>query len=133
MNKKLNEFVIQFIKYNFVGIFNFFFTLVIYLIIYKVLKIRYEIAFSVSWAAGVLFTYVINFTGVFRPEQKLEFRKRLWKYLMIYIISYVINLSLLKFCVDNFGVDPFWFNFFLLPIVIAINFLGIKYWVFGEQ
>ena len=37
-------------------------------------------ALFVSWAVGMAFSYVLNFTWVFRPEEKLQFKARLAKY-----------------------------------------------------
>ncbi|MBN1464514.1 GtrA family protein [candidate division KSB1 bacterium] len=118
----------HFIKYSFVGIGNFLFTLVLYITFLYVLDFRYEFAFTLSWLLGVYFTYLINFIWVFKPEEKITFRKRLPKYFLVYISSYVLNMLLLKFLVDHFSLLPLLAQMFIIPLVVVINFIGIKYW-----
>lgn len=123
-----NFFSLQFYKYIFVGILNAVFSTLIYLFCFKVLLMHYLIAFTFSWLLGVLFTYIINFTYIFKPDEKLEFKKRLPKYFLVYLISYSLNLTLLKFLVSFTFIDPFFLQLMILPLVIAINFTGFKYW-----
>jgi len=118
----------HFIKYSFVGIANLFFTLILYIVFLYQLEFRYEIAFTLSWLAGVLFTYLINFIWVFKPEEKITFRKRLPKYFLIYLASYLFNMLLLALFVEYFFIDPLVSQIFILPVVVIINFTGIKYW-----
>ena len=119
---------IHFTKYTFVGIGNLIFTLVLYILFLNVFDFRYEIAFTLSWLAGVLFTYLINFIWVFKPEEKITFRKRLPKYFLVYLASYLLNMLLLALLVEYFLVDPLFSQIFILPFVVIINFIGIKYW-----
>lgn len=118
----------HFIKYSFVGVANLFFTLVLYIIFLNVFDFRYEIAFTLSWLAGVLFTYLINFIWVFKPEEKITFKKRMPKYFLVYLASYLLNMLMLALFVENFLVDPLVSQIFILPFVVIINFTGIKYW-----
>lgn len=118
----------HFIKYSFVGFANLFFTLVLYIIFLNVFDFMYEIAFTLSWLAGVLFTYLINFIWVFKPEEKITFKKRLPKYFLVYLASYLLNILMLALFVENFLVDPLVSQIFILPFVVIINFTGIKYW-----
>ncbi|MFZ5571363.1 MAG: GtrA family protein [Thermodesulfobacteriota bacterium] len=130
MNKKLKfrTGVIQFEKYVAVGILNLFFTLAVYFVFLKLLHSHYLVAYSVSWLAGVLFTYVINFVWVFKPEKQLEFRSRLPKYFIVYISSFLINFFSLKLLTEFTGWDPLIVQMFILPIIVFINFFGMKWW-----
>lgn len=128
MNSKLYLLPKHFIKYLLVGGLNAAFTFLIYFLLIKVFAVHYLISFSLSWVFGVLFTYIINFLWVFKPEQKLQFKKRLFKYYLVYITSYLINLLLLKIIKESTGYDPLVVQLFILPLVIVINFCGIKYW-----
>jgi len=119
---------IHFIKYSFVGIGNLIFTLVLYILFLNVFHLRYEFAFTLSWLLGVLFTYLINFIWVFKPEEKITFKKRLPKYFFVYLLSYLLNMLLLKLLVDNFSFQPLISQLFIIPLIVLINFTGIKYW-----
>jgi putative flippase GtrA len=123
-----NLFSLQFYKYVLVGISNAVFSTLVYFFCLKILEINYLIAFTISWLAGVFYTYLINFLFIFKPGEKLEFRKRLPKYFIVYCASYSLNIILLKILVSATDADPFWLQFLILPLVIVINFTGFKYW-----
>jgi len=118
----------QFVKYVLVGSVNFIISMGIFLFLLKVLVLNYLISFTTTWLLGILLTYIINFLWVFKAEDKLEFKKRMPKYFFVYLISYLINLLLLALVVDLYSFDPFWAQFFILPIVVCINFFGFKHW-----
>jgi len=118
----------QFIKYGLVGGFNFIFTAFIYWLFLRVLDVIYPISFSVSWLSGVILTFFINVRWVFQTEELNNLKKNFFKYLIVYLCSYFVNLLLLKAGVTMFNFDPFWYQFVIIPIIVLINFTGIKYW-----
>ena len=118
----------QFIKYGLVGGINFIFSLVLFLILLKVFNIEYIVSFTIVWMFGIILTYMINFLWVFKPEEKIEYNNRLPKYFLVYLASYMVNILLLRYFVNTYEFDPFWIQFFILPIIIIINFLGFKLW-----
>ncbi|MCP5105625.1 MAG: GtrA family protein [bacterium] len=122
------QFFVHLVKYGFVGAFNAVFTFIIYFVLLKIVGLHYLLSFSISWASGVLATYVINFKWVFKPEDKLVFKSRLMKYFIVYITSYVINMALLGTITESTGWDPLLAQFLIIPLVVSINFFGIKYW-----
>ncbi|MFC2135035.1 GtrA family protein [Bacteroidota bacterium] len=119
---------IHFIKYSFVGIGNLLFTLVLYIIFLNVFNFKYGIAFSLSWLFGVFFTYLINFIWVFKPEEKITFKKKLAKYFIVYLSSYLLNMLLLVILVEYFLIQPLLSQVFIIPLIVLINFSAIKYW-----
>jgi len=119
---------LQFVKYLFVGGANFLVGLVAFYFFLHILHLNYLISFSISWVASVLLTYIINFVWIFKPEEKLNFKTRLAKYTIIYLFSYLVNLGLLKLLVQDTHYDPFFLQFAIIPVVMAINFTGTKYW-----
>lgn len=123
----------QFIKYGFVGGINFVLSMVLFLLLLKVLYVEYMIAFTVTWLFGIFLTYIINFLWVFKTDEKLEFKKRLPKYFLVYLLSFIVNIVLLRLLVQAYEFDPFWLQFFILPIVILINFFGFKLWALKKD
>jgi len=115
-------------KYSIVGVINAILTFALYFFCYKLLQINYLVSFSISWFIGVLFTYIINFLWVFKPEQKFVFKKRFLKYFSVYITSYSLNIFFLRLLRIETNIDPLILQLFLIPIVFGINFLGFKYW-----
>ena len=118
----------QFYKYIIVGTLNFIFTVGIFFILLNIFNIHYIISFTLTWLIGLLFTYVLNFIWVFKPADKIEFKRRLFKYFIVYFSSYIVNILLLKYLVSKFNFDPFYIQFAIIPIVIVINFFGFKFW-----
>lgn len=129
LSVRLNrEFFAHLIKFAITGLGNLFFTLGVYYFFLEILAWHYLIAYSISWFLGVLFTYIINFTWVFKPEEKLRFRARLLRYMCIYLFSFGVNFLLLERLTAATGRDPLYVQVFILPLIVAINFLGSKYW-----
>lgn len=125
--------IVQFLKYSIVGFLNLLFGLAVFYIFYEFLFVKnYLIAFTASWALGILLTYLINFIWVFKPEDKLTFRRKILKYATVYICSYVVNIYLLELLVRQTGYHPLILQMFILPIVVVINFLGFKYWALAK-
>jgi len=61
-------------------------------------------------------------------KPQYNFMKRFPKYFTVYLISYVVNIGLLKYFVSSFDFDPFYIQFAIIPLVMGINFFGFKYW-----
>ena len=123
-----NTNMIEFIKFLFVGAANFLLSMVLFLILLKVLVLDYILSFAITWLFGILLTYCINFLWVFNPSEKLEMKKRFPKYFLVYLLSFFVNIILLKYMVNTFGFDPFWIQFLIIPLIMLINFVGFKYW-----
>lgn len=124
----LKKTILEFSKYGVVGLLNFLTSILIYYFLINVIKLRYEISFSLIWIYSILFTYLINFAWVFKPGEKFIFKKYFVKYIVVYFISYLANIFSLKLLVDQFNYDPFWCQFAIIPLVVVINFFGFKHW-----
>ncbi len=116
------------IRFLLVGGVNFVLTFIVFFVLFKMLRINYLIALSASWAAGMLFSYALNFTWVFRPEERLQFRARLAKYFLANLVSLLLNLMTLRWLVGLTGYDPFWVQCALIPLIVIFNFSTAKFW-----
>ena len=121
-------FLYQFIKYGFVGGINFVFTTLVYWFFLRILSAHYLVSFSASWLSGVILTFFINIKWVFKSNELRDLKRNFLKYLIVYATSFAVNFILLNVGVHYFNFDPFWYQFALIPLVIIINFTGIKYW-----
>lgn len=115
-------------KFIIVGAVNFVLTFVVFFVLFKILHINYLIALSGSWATGMLFSYVLNFTWVFKPEERLQFKARLAKYFLANLVSLLLNLLTLRWLVGLTGYDPFWVQCGLMPLIVVFNFSTAKFW-----
>ena len=123
-----NKSIIQFTKYVLVGGTNFITSFGLFLLLYSLLGINYLIVTTLTWIYGILLTYVLNFIWVFKPSEKLEFKKRFPKYFSVYLTSYIINIIILSYLVEKYDLSPIYTQFAIIPLIVLINFFGFKYW-----
>jgi putative flippase GtrA len=129
----MQRFKIEFTKFTIVGIINSALTFIIFFLLLKVASVNYLVSLSITWIIGIIFSYVLNYLWVFRPDEKLEFQKRFAKYLSAYLVSFFLNFILIMAIVENWNFEPFYVQTGLLPIVVAFNFLTSKYWSLGTK
>ena len=122
------RFRLEAIRFLLVGGANFVLTFVVFFFLFKVLRVNYLVALSASWAAGMLFSYALNFTWVFRPEERLQFRTRLAKYFLANLVSLLLNMLTLHWLVGLTAYDPFWIQCALIPLIVVFNFSTAKFW-----
>lgn len=115
-------------RFAIVGGVNFFLTLFVYYGLLKILKVHHLPALIASWALGMLFSYALNFTWVFKPEEKLQFRERFAKYFAASVVSILLNLLALHAIVELTSFDPFYVQCALIPLIVAFNFSTAKFW-----
>ncbi len=111
-----------------VGGTNFIFTFVVFTVALKVLNIGYVAALLLAWFSGNILTYTLNFIWVFRPEERLNFRGRFFKYLTAGALSISLNLAALSALVELWSFDPLWSQVVIMPFIIVFNFGTAKYW-----
>lgn len=119
---------IEAFRFLIVGGANFVLTFVVFYTLLKVIEIDYLAALFTAWAVGMAFSYVLNFTWVFRPEEKLQFKARLAKYFAANLASILLNMLTLRMIVDATGYDPFWVQCALIPLIVVFNYSTAKFW-----
>ncbi len=96
----------------------------IFLIFFAIFSINYLLSAGIGFMAGVVFGFGFNKTLTFSSNEKIN--KSLPKYFLVYLISLIFNITLLKIFVDLLNLNPIFANFILLPILTIINFFGTK-------
>ncbi|MGP1667615.1 MAG: GtrA family protein, partial [Rhodanobacter sp.] len=119
---------IEAFRFLIVGGANFVLTFIVFYSLLKVIRIDYLVALFASWAVGMVFSYVLNFTWVFRPEEKLQFKARLGKYFAANFVAILLNMLTLRIIVDATGYDPFWVQCALIPLIVVFNYSTAKFW-----
>ncbi|MDZ4730685.1 MAG: GtrA family protein [Xanthomonadales bacterium] len=120
----------ELLRYLMTGGLNAILTFLIFVVGLYVLQIHYLLALIAAFLAGTIFTYVLNFVWVFRPETDFTFRHRFFKHLIPNVGTFLINLAVLYLLVDYWGGDPFLCQVLLMIAVVTANFLFAKYWAF---
>ena len=127
-NSMSRKTILQLVAYVLVGFSNTILTVFLYWLFLEVFEWHYILSFTLSWLIGVIFTYIINANRVFRTEDSNFNWLNFVKYTTIYVCSYLLNTGALWFLVSYMGYDAFWMQCFIIPIVVLINFIGIKFW-----
>ena len=120
----------EILRYLMMGGLNAILTFLVFVAGLYVFHIHYLLALIAAFLVGTVFTYILNFVWVFRPETGFTFRRRFFKHLLPNIGTFSINLVALYVLVDYWGGDPFLCQIVLMIVVVAANFLFAKYWAF---
>jgi putative flippase GtrA len=115
-------------KFTLVGAANFVLTFVVFTVMLKALQVNYLLSLIAAWLVGMLFSYVLNFTWVFKPEEQIRFRARFAKYFLASAVSIALNLMVLGAIVERTAYDPFWVQTALIPFIVVFNFATAKFW-----
>lgn len=119
---------IEVTRFTLVGAANFVLTFIVFTVMLKVMTVNYLLSLFVAWLAGVFFSYALNFSWVFRPEEKIQFKARFLKYSVASAVSIVGNMLILGLIVEHTGSDPYYVQLALIPLIVLFNFLAAKFW-----
>ncbi|MFA5103950.1 MAG: GtrA family protein [Candidatus Margulisiibacteriota bacterium] len=119
----------HFIKYAFIGVLN---TAVSYLVysVLLLLEFRYSTALSFSYLIGIIHSYAWNRWWNFRS--KSPFGMETARFVSSYIISFLMNLLILRTLIENHSVQPFIAQAIAIIIIAPTTFLLMRYWVFKK-
>ncbi|NLW34887.1 GtrA family protein [Syntrophorhabdus aromaticivorans] len=124
----MHRYKIEVTKFTLVGAANFVLTFIVFTTMLKALGVHHVISLAVAWVAGMLFSYIFNFTWVFKPEQKIRFKARFVRYFLASALSIALNMLTLNCIVKRTGFDPFYVQMMLIPFIVVFNFSTAKYW-----
>jgi putative flippase GtrA len=124
----MHKLKIEATKFTLVGAANFLLTFAVFTTLLKVLGVNYLLSLVAAWIVGMFFSYVLNISWVFRPEHKIEFRVRFFKFFLASALSIALNMLALSCIVEHAAYDPFYVQMVLIPLVVVFNFATAKYW-----
>jgi len=130
MNEKKNS-IIQLVKYNIVGVLNTAVDFVVYQIL-TYFGLNYAVAQCISYSCGILNSYFFNSRWTFNSKDNKD-KQEFVKFVAVNLISLGISVLLLKVCYNVLDIQSnFWSKAIVTPIVMIINFLGSKLFVFKK-
>ena len=115
-------------RFAIVGAINFVLTFVVYYVLVRMAGVNHLLSLVASWLLGMLFSYVMNFSWVFKPEEQLQFQERFAKFFAASTLSILLNLLALHYIVESTGFDPFYVQCALIPLIVVFNFSTAKFW-----
>jgi len=93
----------EYIKFNIVGISNFWISQLFYLILYLGFKINYLISYSIISVISITASYFFNSKFTFN-NQKISLKKFLLTFL-VYLFEYVLNMVVILIMVNIFKIS----------------------------
>jgi putative flippase GtrA len=95
--KLINSKIHEYIKFNIVGISNFWVSQIFYLTLYLGFKINYIIAYTITSALSITASYFLNSKITFK-NQNFSLKKFLLTFI-VYLFEYVLNMFVIIFLV----------------------------------
>jgi putative flippase GtrA len=124
----VHKFKIEVTKFTLVGAANFVLTFVVFTAMLKVLYVNYLLSLVAAWAVGLIFSYVLNYTWVFKPEQQIQFNARFCRFFLASVLTIALNVLVLSYIVEHTAYDPYYVQIALIPFIVVFNFSTAKYW-----
>ena len=127
---KLSALIGQAIRFSVVGITS---NLVLYLAYLGLTSVGlgHKIAMSILYVVGVLQTFVFNKRWTFGHHSHLS--GTFARYICVYSVGYLINLSVLIVMVDRLAYSHEWVQGLTVLLVAVLVFVMQKVWVFPYQ
>ncbi len=121
----------EMLKFLFVGGLN---TIVGYgsFTVLVLLNVHYAIAATTSHVVAVAHSYVWNKFFTFKNDRKAT-HIEIAKFAVVYLVVYLVNLSLLWFFIEKNHIHPLVVQAFAVVLIAVISFAGQKFWVFNKK
>ena len=124
----MHKLKIEVTKFILVGAANFVLTFIAFTAMLKVFLVNYLFSLGAAWIVGMLFSYALNFSWIFKPAQKIQFKDRFVRFFFASVLSIALNMLALGYIVERTDFDPFFVQMALIPFVIILNFSTAKFW-----
>ena len=131
---ELKKSVIQFVKFNLVGLLNTLVDFLVYTLLTEGLGLVYLAAKAISYSCGVLNSFFFNSRWTFKDPGRAGLAKRFLPFVAVNLISLGVSLGCM-YLLRNVAMlqSDFWCNIIATPIALVVNFLGNKLFVFRNQ
>ena len=124
----------EIINYLIVGVLTTLVSIIIYFIFTKIFHVNYMISNAISWVGAVLFAYITNKKYVFvsKSETKKQIIIEMYQFFKYRILSFVIELLLMYAFVELIKIDDMIAKVIVQAIVIILNYVFSKLFVFKK-
>ncbi|MDB8803877.1 GtrA family protein [Romboutsia sp. 1001216sp1] len=112
--KKYRHKIIEYIKFNIIGISNFVISQGIYLTLFIYFKLHYLLAYTITSVISITASYILNSKYTFK-EKKYSYKKFFYS-ILIYIFEYILNMGVIVILVNVFKLGE------ILSPIIAPTF-----------
>ena len=120
----------QFFRFVIVGSISTIINYSSFYLFYTFLTINYVVSSATGYVTGLLVGFVINKNWTFGAEG--QYRKFIFTYLIIYILSLLIGVMFIRFLVEELEIMPEIANIMVIGVTTLTNFIGVKFLVFKK-
>ena len=128
--KFINDGVIRFIKFGMVGVINTLVNWIIFFIL-NALGMYYILANIIAYVLGTVNSYLWNTLWVFKYKDKASTETTI-KFIILNLIGLGLNTGILYVLVDLCNLNKFIGLVTTTAIVMIINYIVNKLWVFSK-
>lgn len=124
--------IIQFLKFNLVGITNTFLATMVYVIVAYVSG-SYTLGLVSDYAFGIVFGFIANKLFTFEHKDEPVTAKQVGKYVAVYAVVFGVNFGLLHVAVDTYGHDKYLAQFAIFALIVLPIFFVQKKYIFVDK
>ncbi|HSQ89285.1 GtrA family protein [Romboutsia sp.] len=111
--KKHKGKIVEFIKFNIIGLSNFLISQLIYITLFLGLKLNYLIAYTITSVISVSASYFLN--SKFTFKENAYSAKKFSLSILIYVFEYILNMGVIILFVQVFNISKI-----LAPIIAPL-------------
>lgn len=125
----------EIINYLIVGVLTTLVSIIIYWLFTKLFHVNYMISNVISWIGSVSFAYVTNKKFVFKSkcDNEKDVFIEIYQFFKYRVFSLVIDIFLMYLFVEVFNIDDMIAKVIVQFIVIALNYIFSKLFVFKKK
>ena len=116
----------EFLRYLIMGGTNTIVAYAIYLLLLQ--WMRYEIAYSIGYAVGIVMAYALSAMFVFRQPMR---KRSAMRFPLVYLAQFLISLGLLRLAVEVIHIPQWLALGFAVVLTIPVTFL-LSRWVLNS-
>lgn len=124
--------IIQFLKFNLVGITNTFLATLVYVIV-AYGSGSYTLGLISDYAFGIVFGFVANKIFTFDKKDEPVTLKQVATYVVVYGVVFAINYALLRVAVETYGLDQYLAQFAIFALIVVPIFFVQKKYIFADK
>ncbi|MGL4913833.1 MAG: GtrA family protein [Romboutsia sp.] len=111
--KKYKGKVIEYLKFNIIGLSNFIASQIFYLTLFLIFNLNYLVAYTITSVISIIASYFLNSKFTFKNKDYCG--KKFSLSILIYVFEYILNFGVIIIFVNVFN-----FNKILAPIIAPI-------------
>ena len=129
-NKPRSQGLLQFIKFNLVGLLNTGIDMAAFFALTGV-GVGYVLAQTLSYACGMLNSYIWNRNWTFRQKgEKTDGRKQILRFVVLNGATLLLSIALLYVLVTVIGLPAGLGKIIAKACTLVVNYAGSRFWVF---